>query len=388
MVSRFIPPTSSQRGSILIIAAVSLLGVFVIVGMVFDFGLWFVTRSQLQQIADTTALAGGRVLGTIYSGGNNPTPPLTLGRQVFAAQKTYTQNSLDDTQIFNVLNAIANQHRAGGVPITILASDVVVGTWDYSSGSNVFDGTPGILRPNAVRVTVRRDTTANGSLGTTFGRLLGVNSFSLTATATAAMTPIIDVPPNDPGTPPVFIPAGQIEFPLGIDASYLGGNFCPATEPPCNIGGPVCIDLSPATLTLPTCTAWNTFDRPAGDWGQIIAGNITSPQTTTGDMYNFGGDGAAVVADLSSLYDNLEAVDPTPGGFRETLLPVYAANGCVPPGPGNLPIVGFVNARIFALTGNAIFVLRFACDVVSTGRSGGLVGQDFGTFGSIPVLVQ
>ena len=386
MVSRPLPSVSNQRGAILIIASVALMGVFVITGLVFNFGFWFVTRSQLQQIADTTALAGGRVLGTIYSGGNNPTPPLTSGRKLFLAQQNYPQDDNDDTDIFNVLNAIAMQHRAGGVPISIATSDVEVGTWNYpTNGFTV--GTTGTLRPNAVRVTVRRDTTANGSLGTTFGRLLGVNSFSLTATATAALTPIIDVPPNDPGTPAVFIPAGQIEFPLGIDADYLGGNFCPNPEPTCNSVG-VCIDLSPLTLTLPTCTAWNTFDGPAGDWGGIIAGNITSPQTTTGDMYNFGGAGEAAVAQLSNLYDNLEAVTPTPGGFRETLLPVYAANGCIPPGPGNLPIVGFVNARIFALTGNAIFVLRFACDVVSTGRSGGLVGQDFGTFGSIPVLVQ
>jgi len=386
MVSRLLPSASNQRGAILVIASVALLGVFVITGMVFDFGSWFVTRNQLQQIADTTALAGGRVLGTIYSGGNNPTPPLTLGRQLFADQKTYPQNSPDDTQIFNVLNAIANQHRAGGVPITIVASDVVVGTWDYSSGSNVFDGTPGILRPNAVRVTVRRDTTANGSLGTTFGRLLGVNSFSITATATAALTPINDVPPNDPGTPPVFIPAGQIEFPLGIDASYAGGNFCnPA--PACNAGG-VCIDLFSGVQAPQNCTAWNTFNGPVGNWGGIIAGNITSPQTTIGDMYNFGGDGSLVVPALSALYNALETPNPSPGGLRETLLPVYAANGCVPPAPGNLPIVGFVSATIFVLSGNNIFYLQFACNVVSTGRSGGLAAQDFGTFGSIPVLVQ
>jgi len=387
-VSRRLPSVSNQRGAILIIASVALMGVFVITGLVFDFGFWFVTRSQLQQIADTTALAGGRVLGTIYSGGTNPTPPLSNNRLRFINQQNYQQNVTNDTDIFNVLNAIAVQHRAGGVPITIANNDVQVGTWNYANntplggtGLNIFTvGAPGTVQPNAVRVTVRtiRDTT--------FGRVLGVNSFSLTARATAALTPLNAVPPNNPGIPPVFVPAGQIEFPLGIDAAYAGGNFCnPA--PGCNAGG-VCIDLGQGTQAPQICTAWNTFNGPAVNFGGIIAGNITSPQTTIGDMYNFGGDGALVVPNLANLYTALEALNPSPGGLRETLLPVYAANGCVPPAAGNLPIVGFVPATIFALAGNNIFYLQFACNVVSTGRSGGLAAQDFGTFGSIPVLVQ
>jgi len=69
MVSRLLPSASNQRGAILIISSAALLGVFLIVGLVYDFGFWFVTRGQLQKIADTTALAGSRVLGALYSGG-------------------------------------------------------------------------------------------------------------------------------------------------------------------------------------------------------------------------------------------------------------------------------------------------------------------------------
>lgn len=378
------------------IASASLLGVFVIAGLVFDFGLWFVTRSQLQNITDTAALGGARVLGAIYAGGDydddgdDLTPPITLNRKLVDDQKSYLQNSADDSIISGVVNTMANQHRAGGVSININPTDLVVGIWDYQT--NVFiPGVQGVtLRPNAVQVTARRDPANNGALATVFGRLVGLNSFSINATAIAALTPIRDVPPNNP--PPLTVPPGEIQMPLAIDAAY---NFCPTPEPACNASGlpPACITLSINALPAPLddCTASTTFDGPLTDWGQILAGTITSPQTTVGDMYTIRGDGDLDYAALTDFYQAQVGFNPGVP-WAETLLPVYAANGCAPggPPPGPRPIVGFVNTRIFATGGAAAgtLFLSFACQVVSTGRSGGQAAQDFGTFGSVPVLVQ
>ncbi len=372
------------------IGAVALLGVFVVAALVFDFGQWFLTRNELQNVADTATLAGTRALGAVYAGGtvDDGITTQNLARKVFNDQQTYSLQSVDFDLIRNVVNNVANQHIAGGVPITIDNNDIRVGNWDYNT--NVFTtGVLGTLQPNAVRVIARRDDTSNSSLETVFGQMFNITSLNVTATATAAMGPLRRVPPNGL---PNNLPPGEIEFPLGIDQSYqtLFGPFCSQA---CNnpiLFGFNCFTLSPnPPPPVNSCTAWNTFDGPIGDIGGITAGATTSPQTTVGEKYNFWGIGDGQAGALINLFGNLGG--PTPGAlpYRETLLPVYAANNCVPP-VVPVPIVGFVNVRIIALGGAATgsFGIKFACNVASTGRSGGLGPQDFGTFGSIPVLVE
>jgi hypothetical protein len=78
--------------------------------------------------------------------------------------------------------AAANQ--AGNVSVTVPASDVTFSYYDGSTFSSV--GFPNYF-PNTVNVTTRRDGTANGSLGLFFGRLLGISTVDLTATASATI---------------------------------------------------------------------------------------------------------------------------------------------------------------------------------------------------------
>jgi len=289
-----------------------------------------------------------------------------------------------------VANNVANQHIAGGVPITIDDNDVIVGNWDYNT--NVFTaGGLGTFQPNAVRVIARRDATSNTPLATVFGQMFNITSLNVAATATAAMGPLRRVPPNGL---PNNLPPGEIIFPIGIDQDW--GNFCglPCSDP---LNPTPCILLDQGIPPPPpgSCTAWNTFDGPIGDFTNITAGAITSPQTTTGDNYNFWGDAADQSTGLQDLFA-LPGIGPAFGDptfpYIETVLPVYQ-NGCATPIGGPVPIVGFVNVRIFGIqgaggTGGDVLWIKFACNVASTGRSGGLGPEDFGTFGSIPVLVE
>lgn len=385
------PRFGNQRGVILMIGAVALLGVFVVAALVFDFGQWFLTRNELQNVADTATLAGTRALGAVYAGGtvDDGITTQNLARKVFNDQQTYSLQSVDLDLIRNVVNNVSNQHIAGGVPITIDDNDVIVGNWDYNT--NVFTaGGLGTLQPNAVRVIARRDPTSNTPLATVFGQMFNITSLNVAATATAAMGPLGRVPPNGL---PNNLPPGEIVFPLGIDQAYetLNGPICAQA---CNIiTNPFCIILNVSAPVGNTCTAWNTFNGPIGDFGQIIAQATTSPQTTIGDTYNFWGD-AEDQSDALGALGTSPGIAPVPGDpnfpFVETVVPVYQNNGCNPPA-GPIPIVGFVNIRVISQIipgGNNRVFLKFACNVASTGRSGGLGPEDFGTFGSIPVLVE
>lgn len=378
--------SKNEKGVILIIGAVALLGVFVVTGMVVDYGLWFLTRNELQSITDAATLAGGKELGTIYT------------EKTLDAQQSYSLDSSDLTRISDAVINAANQHQAGGETINILPTDIIVGIWDLTNDQFTATGL-GTNQPNGIQVLARRDDTQNTSLDLIFGPLLNLSSLKVRAQATAALSPMNRIPPNGL---PNNLDDGRIIFPVGIDQDF--GDFCnpPAPSPP-NCNDPSnpflgCITLDVATAPANTCTAWTTFEDP-----DPLSFNVNedSPMTRTiydGDpsepidpipdsglhSYYFHGD-----ADAQSVLLGTDSDFPiVTTQFLEAVIPVYEdPNDCLttPPAPGTLlPIVGFVTVRVTRRFGQ--LQVKFACDVASTGRSGGQ--QDFGTWGSVPVLVE
>jgi Flp pilus assembly protein TadG len=79
----------------------------------------------------------------------------------------------------------ASLNSAGNVSLTLLDSDIefgymdATGTVTYPAPANTF--------PNTVRVTLRRDSSANGALSLFFGPAVGTSTASLTATAAATL---------------------------------------------------------------------------------------------------------------------------------------------------------------------------------------------------------
>jgi hypothetical protein len=118
-----------------------------------DLGYVVLVRTQLQVAADSAVMAATAA---------NMNSPLS---EVVATAQRY-----------------AGFHAAGGKNIDLNAPDIELGKWDF--GSRIF--TPSALSGNAVRVTTRRDATANGESALFFARAVGIDSVGLQTEAIAA----------------------------------------------------------------------------------------------------------------------------------------------------------------------------------------------------------
>ena len=165
-----------ESGAVAIITALCLIVLLGFLALVIDIGHVKAVRNELQNAADASALAGTRALFDVPAQPGESVIPIsgppncTLG--VSRAANTLNQS---DAQTLSILNA-----------------DIQTGNWDWyhntftPSTNCILDasGTPGI---NAVRVTVRRDSSANSPVNTWFARIWGTDTVDELAHATAAV---------------------------------------------------------------------------------------------------------------------------------------------------------------------------------------------------------
>jgi Flp pilus assembly protein TadG len=147
-----------QRGSISILFALCLL--FIIMGfvaLVVDVGHFWQVRSELQNAADSAALAGARDLNGTSA--------------VFG---TAVQSSRDYGAF----------HRANNAAVNVPASDVTLGHWDFNARTFTATQTPA-PEVNAVKVVTRRTAATGNAVTTFFAPFLGVTEQDVTATAIA-----------------------------------------------------------------------------------------------------------------------------------------------------------------------------------------------------------
>jgi len=152
-----------RRGSVIVqtVAFGSTVAVGV-AALAIDSGLMFSAKQELQTAADAAALAAAAKLGT-----NNGDP--------FEAAKAEAQK-------------YANQNRVMGEHADLVDSDVLFGHAEKSGDKFVFQA--GVEPLDAVKVTLRRDqTVADGPVSLFFGKVLGVNSADIQASATAMIVP-------------------------------------------------------------------------------------------------------------------------------------------------------------------------------------------------------
>jgi hypothetical protein len=368
--------------------------------MAVDVGYVMLTKNELQNIADATALWGARWLGHTYQ-----------EMEDYAAQQAYV---CDPGQIVSDIQAVALNSYAGGVDgITVNTGDVHIGRWDP-------DGTPPLTetlsQPDAVSVTVRRDGAANGPISSVFARVLGLDSFDISADATAALTGQGESKP------------GELELPVGISAYFFQGHGCNDW-----------IKFSP-TNDPDSCAGWTSWDYGANDANlrKILEERpgYESPETIAGeDTANFiGGDLSSNTFDaLLTLfrekgYDynpdtgqpiettvvdgetvpvpghhaegvplfhedgvtRLEYPDGTPRNYHkwETLVVVYDWYDCDNPNT-SIVIAGYAMIDLTDVVGPPDKLLRgqIMCELFSNGDNRG-GGGNYGTKGSIPGLVE
>lgn len=148
--------SSQERGSILIISAVSMIAFLSFFALVADLGHIFVSKSELQNTADSAAMAA--II------------------EVMNGSEAATQVAVDFGQA----------HQVAGSPILVNPSDVVFGTYDF----DLSEFQPDVLPANAVQVTARKaDGALSGPLPLFFANLFGQSVTDVKAVALAILDP-------------------------------------------------------------------------------------------------------------------------------------------------------------------------------------------------------
>jgi Flp pilus assembly protein TadG len=167
----------SRRGAIAPLTAIFLIFLLGMLAFSMDMSWICLSQSELQNVADAAALAGAQQLAQSYASYNLPNQTSSNQHSILSASVSSAQSSA---------KSYAGYNGAGGVSsLSLLDGDISIGYTDangkFSSYSN------GGSFPNTVKVTMRRDSSANNPLTLFFAPVLGMKNLSLTASATATV---------------------------------------------------------------------------------------------------------------------------------------------------------------------------------------------------------
>src|SRR6266496_3918459 len=140
----------SEKASVLVFTAVTLVTLLSFAALVVDLGFGFVARNELHNIADSSCLAATRQLGNIYTGLD------------YTQQQNYVLTSGDRTTLETAAQAMGTANQAGNIAISINPPDINVGQWNFTTRTLTITAN----QPTAVQVRARRDGSANGPLTT------------------------------------------------------------------------------------------------------------------------------------------------------------------------------------------------------------------------------
>ncbi len=164
-------------GGIAPLTCVLLVAILGMVAFAVDISWMVMTQSELQNAADAASHAGASKLADNFVLYSLPTQSATNKASLRAAAVTAAKSAAQ---------TYAAYHSAGGVNLTLLASDIDVG---FTNGSGTFTSyaTNSSNYPNTVKATMRRDSSANTPLGLFFAPVLGISDANLVAPATAML---------------------------------------------------------------------------------------------------------------------------------------------------------------------------------------------------------
>lgn len=166
----------NKRGSVLVLFAVSVTMIFVITAIVLDLGYIALTKSELQNAADSAALAG--VLELIDED---------------AITRTFDQSddvvdARDVSQSYSLYNKAASKNVAlDRNDINAEDGGIVVGYIDDPVSLDSAFETANLSRYNSVKVTAKRAPEINGMLDLMLGSFSGMDKIALQSTAVASI---------------------------------------------------------------------------------------------------------------------------------------------------------------------------------------------------------
>jgi Flp pilus assembly protein TadG len=366
-------PLNNQNGAVAVMVSIMMVVLLAMAAAAIDIGHALVARNELQNAGDAAALAGTRALGVIYQG--LPT----------SSQAGYTLTGGNVASIVTAATTAAAANVAAGVSITVNAGDIAIGNWDPVTTTL----TPTMVQPRAVQVITRRDGTANGPISTFLASVIGMTSVNVSAVATAELNPVGAVAPGD------------MNAPFGISQFYFTSGFgCGST-----------IQFSPSIPGNPqTCAGWTTYDQSFNnnhltqEVNGMINGTWEAPGGQAGVTELHFGNGNLGNPAWTAL-QNLWQTEVANNGAWDALVPVYSSAGmqnpCAPGGNAPYLIIGFATVQITYVGGPGTSQNSTACPGSTTGtgcitgviqcnvfNGNGGGGPPFGTFGTIPGLVQ
>lgn len=201
-----------RRAAIAPLATALLPVLLVMVVFMVDTGHIVVTMTELQNAADSAALAGAAKL-EIPSGFGPYNQDVAAGNAA--------ANARAEAKKFCALNT------GGGVTLQLADADIIVG-YQVNPQAAVVPWSTGQPFPNAVQVVVRRDAVLNGPLDLFIGPVIGIPTWSGHATATGTyMQARYDVTgfnttPNGPN--PLILP-------IGVDVNFVKNFLATGASP-------------------------------------------------------------------------------------------------------------------------------------------------------------
>ena len=174
--------SKKRRGAIAPLAAILMVFLLGMVAFALDIGYILMAKTEAQSTADAAALAGMSKLmnllqtASMEKGSNNRFRPVQTSDHLNLAKEEVI--------------AYANNNKIAGDTVEIQLADIEIGFManPVSMASDVIETSNWPARPyNTVRVTVKRDDVHyGGKLTLIFGKMVGLQSVEITATATAA----------------------------------------------------------------------------------------------------------------------------------------------------------------------------------------------------------
>lgn len=166
-----------RQGGIAPLTAIMMVVILAMVAFAVDISYLVLTASELQNVADSAALAGANKLGDNFVLYSLPTQSSTNKTSLRTAAIAAAVSSAKTYSTYN---------NAGGVSITLLDADIETGFTD-ATGKYTSSASDSSKYPNTVKVVARRDSSANTPLGLFFAPVLGVSKMNMTASATATL---------------------------------------------------------------------------------------------------------------------------------------------------------------------------------------------------------
>lgn len=382
-----------ERGVTTIVVVTALIALFAAASLAIDVGLIWESRTQVQNASDASALAGARQL--LGPGGSSVEIP--------AAQAA-------------VIGTGASNVSVGNASLTILASDIQYGQWDFAT--RTLDTSVDLTDPtvvDAVRVLTRMDSTANGPLTALMAQVVGRTSFDVRASATAWL-----------GFAGNSLP-GNIDLPIAVDCCKLAGAHCThdycrtigAHPPnPCLLDDPQTPDTGNVSCleffdTGNQNACWTEFDGGnssvnTSNMLDIIQNGNPAEIDISGDIFVDNGTKPPVVSEIWNRFqgegyfngnpagvDRYPPYDGTEDSWVVGLPVIECQTGSNCAGGSPAQVVGFVcfEIREVVFTPDKVIRGRFLCPTnplyqecdIGITTSG---GQNFGFRADIPVLVN